>query len=339
MLMFVIILIIMCWQTSSHGVAHGVSSRWGISKDRIAKFLALLIAFEVAVAPAAAAFPWTPGVPAAPVDQKDALLEHTGTLRCVEKLPLCEARADWLEQELTQNKKVLDLKTVELDENRLELGREKQQRQVAEQLVLQFEEGWGVSSRDGGGGAVVSEQTPRQEQAPPFSFSFEASPSTSFVVAAPRRLTTITVDTESGLTNALASSTTIELAANITLDSTVTINGLIKLVIDGKGLNIDGGDTVQCFDISGGASMTLMDLTITRGYAVSWRAATALCEPFLGKTPLNFQIFFIFPYFICGGFYFIQTFSHMDFCVFVCCTSPLGLVFVVCCFGLLCRMW
>lgn len=241
--------------------------------------------------------------------------------------PRCEARAEWLEQELAQNKLKLDESKKELNLKTAELGREQQQRQVAEKLLLRFEKGQHVFSREGGGdgGAAVptaerlllpvawessaastgskidryqSEEVEALQAAGPFpgamaiaqqeykvqqekvsssSLSFEAPPSSS-VIAARRRLTATIVTNEAGLTAALANGATIELAADILLTSTVTIDGLTNLVIDGKGFKIDGNNTVGCVAISNGATVALMDLTITRGSTVSWQA------PFLYPT-------------------------------------------------------
>lgn len=102
-----------------------------------------------------------------------------------------------------------------------------------------------------------------------FSFLFDRPPSS--VAVSHRWLATTTATTEEQLKNALASSVTIDLAANISLTSTVDINGVTDLIIDGKGFEIDGQNSVRCFLTQNGAKVALRNFTITKGSGVSLR--------------------------------------------------------------------
>ena len=116
----------------------------------------------------------------------------------------------------------------------------------------------------------------------------ERRPSDAVEVWRPRALTTVTVSTQSALNAALASGTTIELAANINLTTTVDssyggsgvyISGKTGLVIDGMGVyKVDGQGSRRCFYIDGGSEVALQGLTITNGYVVSCSINCLLCS-------------------------------------------------------------
>jgi len=80
------------------------------------------------------------------------------------------------------------------------------------------------------------------------------------------------ITTAAMLTSALADNANIELAADITLSSTIDINGVTGVVIDGQLFNVDGnnnnGNTaVRCFKIGNRAEVTFINLTITNGFS------------------------------------------------------------------------
>jgi len=81
----------------------------------------------------------------------------------------------------------------------------------------------------------------------------------------PTTLPTI-VTTQAQLTAALANNARIELGADILITSTVSINALTGVVIDGKGFAIDGNNAVQCFNIKQSVELALMNLIVTRGF-------------------------------------------------------------------------
>ena len=104
------------------------------------------------------------------------------------------------------------------------------------------------------------------QQQPALSPGSVLSGSTALVV----RRTTVVVTTASALLAAIASDVTIELGADIYLNSTIDINGQTNLKIDGKGFKVDGGGSVQCFNIQGTSTeVEIIDLTVTNGYGVS----------------------------------------------------------------------
>ena len=115
----------------------------------------------------------------------------------------------------------------------------------------------------------------------------ERRPSDAVEVWRPRALTTVTVSTQSALNAALASGTTIELAANINLTTTVDssyggsgvyISGKTGLVIDGMGMyEVNGQNARRCFYI-GGSEVALQGLTVTNGYVVSCSTNRLLCS-------------------------------------------------------------
>jgi hypothetical protein len=103
-------------------------------------------------------------------------------------------------------------------------------------------------------------------------------PPPSPVAVACRRLAATTVTTYAELTAAFVNDATIELATNILLGSTVWINGLTGVAVDGKGFEVDGQNNARCFYFYNGAEVALTDLTITRGFSatVSRRVRTPL---------------------------------------------------------------
>ena len=72
---------------------------------------------------------------------------------------------------------------------------------------------------------------------------------------------------------AIADDTTIEVAADIYLSSQIVIYGITGLIINGNGFKIDAGasysDRRGCIGIAGGSQVTMSQLTVTGGYAVS----------------------------------------------------------------------
>ncbi len=94
----------------------------------------------------------------------------------------------------------------------------------------------------------------------------------------------ITVTTQAELLAAIATANTvtgtgINIANDITfmtftnigyVNTGVGINGATNLVIDGGGHTISGDGIMRCFYIEGGsASVTLNDMTVTKGYSTS----------------------------------------------------------------------
>jgi hypothetical protein len=90
--------------------------------------------------------------------------------------------------------------------------------------------------------------------------------------------TTVTAMNQAAITSNLYSDTTINLGADILLTSTILIGSWTGLVIDGMGLfKVDGQGSVQCFkidgpDVDGAIEVTLQNLIITNGFAVSFRS-------------------------------------------------------------------
>jgi hypothetical protein len=98
----------------------------------------------------------------------------------------------------------------------------------------------------------------------------------------------IIVTTQAELTAALANNARIELGADIVITSTVSINALTGVVIDGKGSAIDGNNAAQCFNIKQSVELTLMNLIVSRGFiSVSRRVRE------LHHTPAAFNSFFL----------------------------------------------
>ena len=80
----------------------------------------------------------------------------------------------------------------------------------------------------------------------------------------------VTVTTQEEFEAAVASDTTIEVAADIYLSSEIDIDGITGLVINGNGFKIDGqGYVTSCMWIEGGSEVTMNQLTVTNGYVVS----------------------------------------------------------------------
>jgi 5-keto 4-deoxyuronate isomerase len=78
--------------------------------------------------------------------------------------------------------------------------------------------------------------------------------------------TLISVSDEASFNAALASDVTIDVTANISVTSVITIGGLTGVNIDGNNYAVDGHGSVQCFYIDGGTEVTFSSLVITRGY-------------------------------------------------------------------------
>jgi hypothetical protein len=219
---------------------------------------------------------------------------------CEHDLSQCKQELDQNKMDLDQNRRELNQQKIKFDVVVAELAKEHQLRQVAEHRLLQCERGQTPVPFQGNGGTVPTVEmalpvfilenntmrtdstntsiagtstntifpapmaSARQEEVSSSS-SFLEPPSKSVVIA-PRRLSITTVTTEAELTTALNNNARIELAADILLTSTININGLTGVVIDGKGFEINGNDTVRCFYIYNGAEVSLSNLTITRGY-------------------------------------------------------------------------
>ena len=71
--------------------------------------------------------------------------------------------------------------------------------------------------------------------------------------------------TETELKTYIADGGTISIGADIFLTSTVKLNGVTDLVINGNGYKIDGQNLVLCFIISSGSSVELNELIISNG--------------------------------------------------------------------------
>ena len=78
---------------------------------------------------------------------------------------------------------------------------------------------------------------------------------------------TVTVSDQASLGTALSSDATIYLSADIYLTSTITIDGLTDLTINGNGFKVDGRGSVRCFYIVT-SEITINNLIITHGKVV-----------------------------------------------------------------------
>ena len=79
------------------------------------------------------------------------------------------------------------------------------------------------------------------------------------------------VTTEDGFVAALAAPAVanVVLGANIALNKSVEVNGTKGLTLYGQGNALDGQGRVQCLSISGGADVTVVNLTVTNGVSAS----------------------------------------------------------------------
>jgi parallel beta-helix repeat protein len=75
----------------------------------------------------------------------------------------------------------------------------------------------------------------------------------------------VTVYTQSGINTVIGSDSTINIALDVTLTSSIDINSLTGVVINGHGHTLDGASTTNIFSISNGAEVSINSLVITRG--------------------------------------------------------------------------
>jgi hypothetical protein len=80
-----------------------------------------------------------------------------------------------------------------------------------------------------------------------------------------RRL--VTVSTEAAFVASLANDAFIELASNLILASSISIDGFTGVVVNGSGYKLDGNDLVRCLSIQNNAEAAIFDLVITRGFS------------------------------------------------------------------------
>ena len=95
------------------------------------------------------------------------------------------------------------------------------------------------------------------------------------------------VATQTELEDNILSGTTIGLSTDISLISTIAISGVSSLTINGNGRAISGQQTVQCFSISGGSFVGMIDLTITDGYSTVEGGAIRVVGPITTFASIN----------------------------------------------------
>ena len=114
-----------------------------------------------------------------------------------------------------------------------------------------------------------------KQAAPPAAVAAAAGPTMNRDGARPVSRRMVTVTTQAEFVAAIADDTTIELAADIYLSSTIIIRGITGIVINGNGFKIDAGadyyNQRRCMYIDGGSQVTMNQLTVTGGYIVSER--------------------------------------------------------------------
>ena len=76
------------------------------------------------------------------------------------------------------------------------------------------------------------------------------------------------VTTEADLKANIVDGATISIGADILLTSTVNVNNVTGLSIEGNSFKIDGQEKGNCFYITSGSIVILRNMTITNGYTV-----------------------------------------------------------------------
>ena len=74
--------------------------------------------------------------------------------------------------------------------------------------------------------------------------------------------------TEADLKANVVDGATISIGADILLTSTVNVNNVTGLSIEGNSFKIDGQEKGNCFYITSGSIVILRNMTITNGYTV-----------------------------------------------------------------------